>query len=131
MNNVVLIGRFVRDLELKFLPGSGMAVTKGTLAVDRKAKKDGPKEADFISITAFGKTAESIASYCGSKGDLICIQGHIQTGKYEDKNGITHYTTEVIVDGTQFLNPKKSNNTAPVADNSDEMTPVEDGDIPF
>lgn len=132
MNKWIGIGRFTKDVELTYAPGTGLAITKGTIAVDRKVSKDKEKAADFIRIIAFGKTAESIAKYCGSKGDLIAIEGHIQTGNFKDKEGNIHYTFDVIVDTTQFLNTKKSNTQASSnTEYEDEMTPIDDGDTPF
>ena len=63
MNKVVLIGRLTKDPELKFTPGTGNAVTTLTLAVDRYNTKTGQKEADFIPVVIWGKTAESVANY--------------------------------------------------------------------
>jgi single stranded DNA-binding protein (ssb) len=123
MNLVVLMGRLTKDTELSFLPGSGTAKCNLTLAVDRKFKKDGQKEADFINCIAFGKTAEIIAQYF-VKGSKIAITGEIRTGSYEAKDGTRRYTTDVIIDRFEFVekNNKESAN--------DEFLPV-DGDIPF
>ena len=100
MNNVNLIGRLVRDPELRYSQ-SGMAVLRFTVAVDRKLSKDKKEEAqrnnqptaDFISCVAFGSTAEVIANY-HSKGSQIGIEGRIQTGSY-DKDGQRVYTTDI------------------------------------
>jgi single-strand DNA-binding protein len=146
MNKVVLIGRLTKDPELRFTPGAGTAVTTLTLAVDRRIKKEGQPEADFINCVAFGKTAEIMAQYL-SKGRLIGVSGWIRTGNYEAKDGTRRYTTDVYIDEFQFLekgNGAARTNTAAV--NSDfnvpggfgnndsfdmDMTPVDDGDIPF
>ncbi|RVU55078.1 single-stranded DNA-binding protein [Anaerosphaera multitolerans] len=108
MNNVCLIGRLTRDPELRYTP-SGAAVVRFTIAVDRRMSKERKMEAeaknqptaDFISCTAWNKTAELIANYL-QKGRRIGVQGRIQTGSYE-KDGRTVYTTDVIVDTMEFL----------------------------
>lgn len=106
MNVVSLLGRFTRDNELRH-PQSGMAILSNTVAVNRM-KKD---ESDFISVKAFDKTAENINKFFG-KGSLICIQGHIQTGKYTDKDNRTVYTTDVIIDRWDFTGERKNDTYA-------------------
>ncbi|MBV4445329.1 single-stranded DNA-binding protein [Clostridium tyrobutyricum] len=135
MNRVVLIGRLTKDPDLQFLPGSGTAVTKFTLAVDRRFKKEGQQEADFIPIVVWNKIAESSANYL-TKGKLAGIAGRIQTRNYEAKDGHRVYVTEVVADEVQFLEwgdkkqeqqPQKSQQN-----NNEEYTEVyDDGDIPF
>lgn len=108
MNSVNLIGRLTRDPELRYTP-SGAAVVRFTLAVDRRLSKEKRAEAeannqqtaDFISCTAWNKTAELIANYL-QKGRRIAVAGRIQTGSYE-KDGRTVYTTDVIVDTMEFI----------------------------
>lgn len=144
MNKVVLIGRLVRDPELKFAAGSGMAVTRLTMAVDRRfLSKDGQKEADFIPVVLFGKTAETVANYM-SKGSLLGVSGTIRTGSYDAKDGTKKYTTEVYADEVQFLDKKGSNsggtntsntynqgNTGGSSFEDEFMSPIDDGEIPF
>ncbi len=98
MNSVNLIGRLTRDPQTRYSQ-DGLAVTRFTLAVDRQNKD---KQADFPSIIAFGKTAENCDRYL-AKGRLVAVQGRIQTGSYQNKNGDTVYTTDVIADRVQFL----------------------------
>lgn len=143
MNKVVLIGRLTKDPELRFTPGSGMAIASLTLAVDRRIKKEGQPDADFINCVAFGKTAEVMAQYL-SKGRLIGVSGNIRTGSYEAKDGTRKYTTDIAIDEFQFL--EKGNGSKPnvSSDHSEynapsgydpfgkeDMTPIDDGDIPF
>lgn len=132
MNKVILIGRFTRDPELKFAAGTGNAVTKFSLAVTRQFKRD---EADFINCIAFGKQAETIAQHF-TKGSQIALTGNIRTGSYDAQDGSKRYTTDVVIDNFEFVGNKGANNT----DNSqqsnntkfnDDMTPVDDGDMPF
>lgn len=145
MNKVVLIGRLTKDPELKYTPGSGTAVTTLTLAVDRRYQKDSQqKEADFIPVVVWGKSAESTAQYM-NKGKLMAVSGRIQTRSYEAKDGGKRYVTEVVADEVQFLEwgAKGSSNNegggfggnnkndSGFGSSFDDMTPVDDGDIPF
>ena len=106
MNQVCLIGRMTKDAQVtEYGKGKDAGlVARFTLAVDRSSKDD---TADFISCVAFGKTAELIDTYL-VKGSKIGVSGSIQTGKYEDKEGNTRYTTDVIVTRIDFCDSKKS-----------------------
>ena len=130
MNKVILIGRMTKDAELKFIGGSGQAISKFTLAVKRPFKKD---ETDFINCTAFGKQAETIASYV-QKGQEIAIEGNIKTGSYE-KDGQRFYTTEIIVNSFEFIGNKKQGGAEEGTKDDDgflqEMEPTDDDDAPF
>lgn len=97
MNDVKLIGRLTKKPELEYTAGN-TAVTKFTIAVDRRKKEDG---ADFIRVTVYGKQAENICRYM-DKGRQVAISGRIQTGSYE-KDGRTIYTTDIIGDHVEFL----------------------------
>jgi single-strand DNA-binding protein len=140
MNKVVLIGRLTKDPELKYTPGSGTAVTTITLAVDRRFSKDNQREADFIPVVIWGKSAESTAQYMG-KGKLMGVSGRIQTRSYESKDGGRRYVTEVVAEEIKFLEwgNKNQSNEGGFTDNDnqgygasfDDMTPIDDGDIPF
>lgn len=103
MNKVILIGRLVKDPDLKFAAGSGMAICKFTMAVNR-ATKD--KQADFINCIAFDKRAETIAQYVG-KGHQFAVVGQLQTGSYTDKDGNKRYTTDIVVSEFDFIQSKK------------------------
>ncbi|WP_024615824.1 single-stranded DNA-binding protein [Clostridium sp. Ade.TY] len=132
MNKVILIGRLTRDPELRFAPNTGNAVVRFTLAVNRRKQKDKDQEADFIHCVAFGKTAETIAQYL-LKGNQIAVEGNIRTGSY-DKDGIKRYTTDVIIERFNFIGNNKSDNsnqTDNFKEFDDDMTPVDDGDMPF
>ena len=113
INNVVLIGRLTKDIELKSTQ-NGIAVTSFTLAVNRPFKnQQGENEADFINCVAWRKQAENAARYLG-KGSLIGVEGRIETRNYEDKDGKRVYVTEVVADRIQFLDTKNNeqqNNT--------------------
>lgn len=109
INRAILLGRITKDLEVRMTP-SGTAVLRFTIAVDRMpAKQGGEKQTDFINCVAFGKRAEFINQYF-DKGRLIAIEGNIKTGSYEDKNGRTVYTTDVIIDNVSFTGEKSENN---------------------
>ena len=98
-NNVNLVGRFTADVDLKYT-NNGMAIADFSLAVDRNKE-----ETDFIRCKTFGKTAENIANFF-KKGNLIAVNGSIQTGKYVNKDKKTVYTTDVVVDTFAFLQSK-------------------------
>lgn len=109
MNIVSIIGRITKDPEVRYTT-SRMAVLRFTVAVDRSMTREkreaamstGATTADFIGCMAFGNTAETIGKYF-TKGKKIGLVGHIQTGKYENQNGQTVYTTDVIVDRFDFV----------------------------
>ena len=104
-NVVVLTGRLSRDPRINY--SNDTCIASWTLAVDRRIKKDGQPTADFISCKAFGKTAEFIEKYF-HKGMKMDCSGRLTTGKYEDKNGNTVYTTDVICDNVEFGESKNS-----------------------
>ncbi|GKX68457.1 single-stranded DNA-binding protein [Inconstantimicrobium mannanitabidum] len=148
MNKVFLIGRLTKDPELKFTPGSGTAVTTLTLAVDKYNTATKQREADFIPVVVWGKQAESVANYM-SKGSQMAIGGRIQTRSYEAKDGSKRYVTEVVANEVEFLSKgngnhqassdfggsseygASSNNSFGGSNFDEDMTPVDDGDIPF
>ena len=125
MNRVCLVGRITKDVELR-MSTSGVAVAIFTLAVNRTMKKDGEQEADFISCVAFGKTAEFMDKYV-KKGYLLSVDGRIQTGSYDDKNGHKVYTTDIMCDSVQNLTPKQSTSDA----NSSNDFGITEEDLPF
>jgi single-strand DNA-binding protein len=108
MNKAILLGRITRDPEAK--QAGNTTVTRFTLAVDRRFKSEGQPTTDFISCVAFGKTAEFISKYF-KQGAKMAIEGRIQTGSYE-KDGVKHYTTDVIVESVEFAESKKVAETA-------------------
>ncbi|WP_315076283.1 single-stranded DNA-binding protein [uncultured Clostridium sp.] len=138
MNKAVLIGRLTKDPELRFTPGAGTAVTTLTLAVDKYNSKSGQKEADFVPVVVWGKQAESTANYM-TKGSQMAISGRIQTRNYEAKDGTKRYVTEVVATEVQFLSKSNtsggsnnsSNNPFDNMNFEEDLTPVDDGDMPF
>jgi len=103
LNRIILIGRLTRDPESQYTP-SGVPIAKFAIAVDRFSKnpETGEKEADFINIVAFRKTAEFVTQYVG-KGRLVCVEGRLQIRPYVDKDGQKRSSTEVIADSVQPL----------------------------
>ena len=107
MNKVILMGRLVRDPEIKYTTANEpLAVARYTLAVDRKFKRQGEPEADFISCVAFGKSAVFIEKYV-KKGQRIAVAGSLSTRSYEDKEGHKKYVTEVITNEHFFADSAK------------------------
>ena len=135
MNKVVIIGRLTKDPELKYTPGNGTAVTQITVAVERRFKKDGQQEADFIPVVIWGKSAESTAQYM-RKGLLMGVSGRIQTRNYDHKDGYKVYVTEVVAEEIKFLewgNKTEGSSTSSGTDYDgfEDMTPIDDDQIPF
>lgn len=106
INNVVLAGRLVRNIELR-QTSTGKEMTYFTLAVNRNFKNEqGVQAADFIGCVAFGKTAENMARFL-SKGSLIAVEGRISTRNFQGNDGKTVYVTEVVASSITFLESKK------------------------
>ena len=137
INNVVLIGRLTRDVELRYTP-SNIAVATFNLAVNRNFKnQDGEREADFINCVMWQKSAENLANWT-RKGMLIGITGRIQTRSYENQQGQRVYVTEVVADSFQVL--EKRDNSANQSSKDSQMPPnfensrpmdISDDDLPF
>lgn len=108
MNKSIICGRMTRDPEVRYAEKS--TVARFTLAVDRKIKTDGQPGADFIPCVAFGKTAEFIEKYF-HKGMKMLLEGRIQTGSYTNKEGAKVYTTEIIAEGVEFAESKRTEQT--------------------
>lgn len=147
MNLVALYGRLTRDPELKYSQG-GTANCFAVIAVNRpmskekrqQAEANGQPTADFISIKAFGKTAEMLANYF-RKGNRIAVEGRISTGSYE-KNGERVYTTDVVVNRVHFIETAAENSGAAgqggghgggfaPQDNDAGYYPINNEDVPF
>lgn len=106
MNRVCLVGRLTAKPELRTI-GSGTSTTRFTLAVNRTfSNAQGERETDFISIVAWRAQAENVCKYL-DKGSLVSVDGRIQTGSYDDKDGKKVYTTDVVADQINFLESKK------------------------
>ena len=130
MNSVQLVGRFTRDPDVRYTDG-GSTVARFTLAVDRRYRKDGGEDADFISCVAFGKTAEFLEKYF-RKGQRVGLNGRIQTGSYTNQEGIKVYTTDVIAENVEFVESRgtsmgEQQRPAPVSAVGDGFMNIPDG----
>ena len=105
MNKAILIGRLTKEAELKQL-SNGFSVATFTVAITRPyTNQEGEKESDFINCVSYGKQAENIAKYVG-RGNLIGVDGRIQTRSYSAQDGTKRYVTEVICNNVVFLETK-------------------------
>ena len=110
MNKVILIGRLTKDPELTYIPGSGTAVTRVTLAIDDYYSKTNKKQTQFIPVVVWGKQGENLAQYM-SKGSLISVSGKVRNYSYTDKTGIKRYGYEIVADmlnGVRYLSKTNS-----------------------
>ena len=133
MNKVILMGRLTKDPDVRNSgDDSSKAVAKYTLAVDRRFKREGEENADFINCTVFGKGAEFAEKYL-AKGTKIVVSGRIQTGSYTNKEGQRVYTTDVIVEEQEFAESKNSSNGQTAGSDGFMNIPdgVEDEGLPF
>ena len=111
MNKVILMGRLTRDPEVRYSQGAtATAIARFSIAVDRRFKRDGEPDADFINCVAFGRTGEFIERY-GHKGTKFVVEGRIQTGSYTNRDGQKVYTTEVVVEEQEFAESKASSDS--------------------
>ena len=120
MNKVILMGRLVRDPEVRYSQGENpTAIARYTLAIDRKFKQEGQPNADFINCIAFGKLGEFAEKYL-HKGVKIAVTGRIQTGSYTNKDGQKVYTTDVVVEEQEFCESKSQSNSQPQPEPSND-----------
>ena len=126
MNIVILTGRLTKDPEVRYTT-SQMAVCNLLIAVDRPVKPGAEKQSDFPRVIAFGKTAENCGNYL-AKGSMIAVHGYLQTGSYQNKNGDTVYTTDVVANRIEFLEKAKKK---PAPDPQQESFAEIDEPIPF
>lgn len=118
-----------------------MCVARYTLAVDRRVKKDGQDNADFINCVAFGKAGEFVEKYC-KKGTKLAVSGRIQTGSYTNRDGQKVYTTDVMIEEQEFAESKNSGQASKPAEKPAKEEDgldgfmnipdgIEDGELPF
>ncbi|MFA0814731.1 MAG: single-stranded DNA-binding protein [Anaerofustis sp.] len=136
LNKAILIGRLTRDPDVKYLQ-NGTPVASFTLAIDRTFKnKDGQKEADFIPVVAWRKTAELCGKYL-AKGSQVAVSGRIQTRSYDANDGSKRYVTEVVADEVHFIGSKSDSPRNNYGDNDNFGVPmdgfeeIDDLDVPF
>ena len=110
INHVTLVGRLVRDVELR-KTNSNTSVCSFTVAVDRrfKSQQPGAQDADFINCIAWRQSAEFLTKY-GSKGAIVSVEGRIQTRNYDNANGQKVYVTEVVAENVQLISNRSSAN---------------------
>lgn len=111
MNNVCLIGRLTKDVDTRYTQTTNTCMGNFTLAVNRRFKKEGQPEADFINIVAIGKTGEFCQKFF-KKGMQVGVVGRIQTRTWDDDQGMKHYVTEVIAEQVFFADSKKDGETS-------------------
>ena len=110
MNKVILMGRLTRNPEVRYGAGeNSTAVARYTIAVDRRFKRDGEQNADFIGCVAFGRNAEFAEKYL-RQGTKILLTGRIQTGSYTNRDGQKVYTTDIVVEEQEFAESKAAGN---------------------
>ena len=111
MNKIILLGRLIRDPELRTVEAGDKVYTKFIIAVDRNFKSaDGTRKADLIPITIWGKKAEVVCKYL-RKGSCISLSGRLRTGSYEDKEGNKKYIAEVVAEDFIFIGGRQDNNS--------------------
>ena len=128
MNKVILMGRLTKDPEVRYTQTTNTMVTSFTLAVNRRFVKQGEeRQADFINIVAWNKTAEFVSEYF-SKGQQVGVIGRIQTRNYDDEQCVKHYITEVIAEEVYFAGEKKEKAQN---DTTDDFEIANLNDLPF
>lgn len=139
MNSVILIGRLIKDPELRYISGSDSVYCRFTLAVDKGMSKEKKKEleakgqqtADFINIVVWGKQAENCQKYL-QKGRNVAIQGRLQSGSYTAQDGTRRFVTEVWAERVQFIDWGDKTNQEVGFDNFDlGFEEAKDEEIPF
>ena len=127
MNKVSLTGRLTRDPDVRYSQGEKpVAIGRFTLAVNRRFRKEGEQQADYISCICFGKTAETVEKYF-KKGMKMDMTGRIQTGSYTNKDGQTVYTTDVFVEEMEFGESKKSSGGGSTSQSGSAVSPDDPG----
>ena len=148
MNKVILMGRLTRDPEVRYSQGAEpVAVARYTLAVNRRTRRQGEQDADFIGCVAFGKAGEFAEKYF-RKGQLVAVVGRLQVRSWDDNQGVKRWTTEVVIEEQHFAESKGASaeyqapdRQAPAAKQQSAPagndgfypidTSIEDDDLPF
>lgn len=108
MNKVIMMGRLTRDPEVRYSQGASQTViSRFSLAVDRRFKREGEPDADFFSCTAFGKQAEFVEKYL-RQGVKIVVTGRIQNDNYTNKDGQKVYSVQILVEEIEFAESKNA-----------------------
>ena len=120
--------RLTKDPEIRYSQSdNSMAIARVNGAVDRRIKRQGEPDADFITLIAFGKTAEFLEKYC-HKGIKLIVETHVQCGSYTNKEGQKVYTTEFVIDNVEFAESKKDPNATTQPANDEGFMSIE-GDL--
>ena len=129
LNTAILMGRLTSDPELRYTPND-TAVTSFTLAVERSYVKSGSdRQVDFIDVVVWRQTAEFVCKYF-HKGQLVAVQGSIQTRSYTDKDGNKRKATELLVSSAAFTGEKREAAAKPTP-TEDDYSSISDDDLPF
>lgn len=135
MNKFMGLGTLTKDPVVSY--SGEMAIARYTLAVNRRIKKEGQPDADFISCVAFGKAAEFAEKWL-KKGTKIAVVGHVQTGSYKNKDGNTVYTVDFVIDEQEFAGSKQNSNSEskPIVNNTPSgfesiNMEIEEEELPF
>lgn len=121
MNKIVLLGKLIRDPELRALEGNDKVFTRFIIAVDRNFKaQDGTRKADLIPVTVWGRKAEVVCQYM-RKGSYISLSGRLRTGSYEDKDGNKKYIAEVVAEDFKFVGNRRTDKELEQAENLDDF----------
>lgn len=133
INTIVIMGRLTADPELK-TTSTGIEVTSFTVAVDRRYRKQGEeKQTDFLPVVAFRQTAAFITKYF-AKGQMIAVEGHLQSRRYEDKDGNPRTAYDIIANNVSFCGSKSESGTTYQASETGNLMDVaadDDDDLPF
>jgi len=139
MNRVIFVGRLSKDVETRYSQGANAtAISRTSIAIDRKIKRENEPEADFFNLVAFGKTAEFLEKYF-KKGMKIAIVGRVENDNYTDKDGKKVYGTRIVVEECEFCESKdkssteaqKPQNTANGEVKEGYMNVPDDEELPF
>ena len=140
MNKTILMGRLTRDVDVRYTQTNNAMVSNFTLAVNRRFVKEGEeRQADFINIVSFGKTAEFVSKYF-KKGQQVGVIGRIQTRTWDDEQGQKRYVTEVVAEEVYFADSKRDDvpnemSEATAADITNtfgvQNTTTQNPDLPF
>ena len=122
MNRVMLIGRLTAKPELRYT-SSNIPFARFSVAVNRTfSNSQGQRETDFINVVVWRKQAENVCNFL-DKGSLVSVEGRLQTGSYDDKDGNKRYTTDVVLDNFEFLESKNRQSTNDIS--NEEPTPYD------
>jgi len=131
MNKVIMMGRLTKDPEIRYSQNAEpMAITRYSIAVNRRFKRDGEPDADFFNCVCFGKPAEFAVKYF-KKGMQVCISGNLRTSSWDDKQtGQKRYGTDIVIEEQEFAESKASFESRSGSDygSRNEMSPMSSND---